>query len=131
MFASCVEREVIVSFPPHFISPTTTPNILSQLLFQVNCYPVCHSGHPPSVSKANKSSCCHPLLTCCMEKAVTVSSPLIEISPPPFNTFLHIFSFQFNCCLVGHASHPPSANQGNMPPHHHPCQWVAWRRRWL
>ena len=116
MLASRMERVVMVSFhllfmPPHHFE------LLSQLLFPINllyhqlCCP------PLLVGKENKSSCCHPLLRCCMEKEVIVSSPLIDISPQ-FDTFLHSFSFQFNCCPMGHSSCPPSVNQGNkgLPP---------------
>ena len=113
MLTSRMERAVMASFLSFLVPPIMT-NFSLQLLFQLNCYPFGHASCPDSVSNANKRSHCHPLLRCCMEKAVRVSSLLIDI--PPFNTFLHSFSFQFNCCPIGRASHPPSVNQGNKGP---------------
>ena len=100
------------------IPPPPFQTFSHSFYFQLNCYPVGHAGHLPSVGKANKSSLCYPLLTCCIKKAVMVSSPLSFIPPPPFDTFSHSSCSQFNCYPIGSAGHPPSVNQGNkgLPP---------------
>jgi len=71
-----------------FLPPFYTSS--HSFFFQLNYYPFSHAGCLPSVHKSNKFSCCHPLLACHMEKAVTVSSPLI----PPL--FCHFSQTQFN-----------------------------------
>ena len=59
---------------------------------------------------------CH--LKSCEEKVAMVMFPLLFILPP-FQTFSRSFCFQSNCYPIHHASHPPSANEGNKVPHHH------------
>jgi hypothetical protein len=52
----------------------------------------------------------HPPLASYFEKAAVVSFCLFFIFPPPFQTFPHSVSFEFNCYSVGHAGSTPSVN---------------------
>ena len=64
-----------------FYSPPPFETFSHSFFFQLNCYPVRHASHLPSVGKANKSP---PLPS---PAAVTVSSSLICIFPPPICNF--------------------------------------------
>jgi hypothetical protein len=55
-----------------------------------------------------------------MEKVLTVSLPLVSISPSPFQFFPHSNFFQLNCSSVSHAGRPPLINKwikGLLLPH--------------
>ena len=67
-----------------FISPHHSKLFLT-IFPQLNCYPLSHAGHLPSVNKANEYSCCHYPLTRCMEEAAMVSSCPISFLPQSTN----------------------------------------------
>ncbi len=64
----------------------------------------------PQSIKGKRSHHHHPCATCCVEKMLMVSFPLLLFFS--FQIFLSIY-LQLNCYLIGHAGHPPSVYQGN------------------
>jgi hypothetical protein len=106
--------------PPLYFPPTFN-TFSHSFFFQLKYFSFGHAGCLPSVRKSNKFSCCHPLLACHMEKAVTVSSPLIFISP-----IWHFSQTHFNYYPVSCAGRPPSVNRGNkgLPPPSPPVRCV-------
>jgi hypothetical protein len=66
----------------------------------------------PQLTRGIRSRCRYPLLVSCMEKAVTVSLPLISIFPLTIPIFSHSNFFRLNRSSVGRAGCPPSVNKG-------------------
>ena len=112
MLTSQSKRMVMVSFLSSLFPPIQ--HFFSQLFFPIKLLSLRPAGCLPSVYKSNKCSYCHHLFACRMEKAVTVSSPLIFIP-----TLWHFSQTQFNYYSVSCAGCPPSVNRGNkglLPP---------------
>jgi hypothetical protein len=72
-----IEEDGDGEFPLLFISPHST--LFLTAFFPIKLLSLRPAGCLPSVYKSNKCSYCHHLSACRMEKAVTVSSPLIFI----------------------------------------------------
>jgi hypothetical protein len=88
--ASRVERRVMVSFPVLFIFPPHHSKHFLTASFsnEIAILSAMPAAFPQSARQI-RARRCHPLLTRCVEKAVTVSSSLIFIFPPPIR---HLFS---------------------------------------
>ena len=110
---SCVEKEVVVSFPLDLFPPIQ--NFFSQLLFPIKLlsHQQCRlpSQCPPSLNQGNNGPPPPSPPTSCMKKAVMVSIPLDFIVSLPFQFFSHHFSVQL--LFSQHAGCPPSVNQRN------------------
>jgi hypothetical protein len=107
-----IEEDGDGEFPLLFISPHST--LFLTAFFPIKLLSLRPAGCLPSVYKSNKCSYCHHLFACRMEKAVTVSSPLIFIP-----TLWHFSQTQFNYYSVSCAGCPPAVNRGNkglLPP---------------
>ena len=123
MLTSQSKRMVMVSFLSSLFPPIQ--HFFSQLFFPIKLLSLRPAGCLPSVYKSNKCSYCHHLFACRMEKAVTVSSPLIFIP-----TLWHFSQTQFNYYSVSCAGCPPSVIEGTRACYHHPHPWGVWRRWW-
>jgi hypothetical protein len=81
---------VIFMFSPPF------PMLSHHSLFQLNCYSIHGAAPPPSANKTNKSLPLPSPFASHVEKAATMSFPLLLI--PPFS---HRISFQIYCYPLG------------------------------
>ena len=84
----------------------------------------------PQPVKGTRALHHHPCASCCVEKEVTVSFPLVFNLSPLFQFFSPgifpvklLFSRQVSATL-------PQTIKGTIACWHHPRWWVVWRRGW-
>ncbi len=84
----------------------------------------------PQSIKGTRAHHHYPCASCCMEKAATVSFPLVFNFPHCSNIFLPAF-FPVKLLLSQQVSATfPQSIKGTIACRHHPHWWVVWRRQW-
>ena len=96
---SHMEEAARVSFPLPFIFSPPFQTFSHSIFFQLNCSSVSPAGHPPSVNTGNKGPLPWSLLVTCLQKAMTVSFPLVFIFPHHSKFFSwHLFQIKLLLC---------------------------------